>query len=104
VLLITGIGALVIAVGFDAMLYVSKSALNRKYEIQSGQVIALKHQVDGLTLNEKTVKSELAQTQRDLDDLRPEDQKMKDSIGAFALQAAACDSLKRSMNIQDPGV
>lgn len=103
-LLITGIATLVVAVGFDAIFYAGKSALGQRYAAQSGQLMQLKHQVDQVTLDRDTAKLQLAQAQRDLVDLRPNDQKMKDSIGAFALQAAACDTLKRTMNIKDPGV
>lgn len=103
-LLIIGLAGLVVALGFDYMLATSKNEISRKYDSQSGQFAKLKHDFDQVKLDRDTAKSQLAEAQRDLDDLRPDDQKMKDSIGAFALQAAACDTLKRTMNVRDPGV
>ncbi|MCX4176660.1 MULTISPECIES: hypothetical protein [Paraburkholderia] len=89
---------------FASLLYVGKHALEKDYKRQSDELAKNEAELRRLKKEGDTNAQKLAEAQQQLDRLQPDNQKMKDSIGAFAMQAATCDTLKRTLNIKEPGV
>jgi DNA repair exonuclease SbcCD ATPase subunit len=94
---------LVASAGFAALTYRDRNILDKQVESQKHALATADKQYRDLKSSYDQDEQKLAQQGQELQDLRPDDEKLKSSIGAFAMQAASCDTLKRTLNIKGSG-
>lgn len=97
-LLVIGTLALIASVCVSGLLYVNKRAMERQIHEQTDQVSTLSMQVGKLTATNGLDESQLATLREQAKALGPDNEKLKSSVGAFATQAAACETLKKTLN------
>jgi septal ring factor EnvC (AmiA/AmiB activator) len=99
-LLVIGTLALIASVCVSGLFYVNNRAMERQIHEQSDQVSTLSTQVGKLTATNGLDESQLATLREQVNSLAPDNEKLKASVGAFATQAAACDTLKKTLNVK----
>jgi hypothetical protein len=99
-LLAIGTLALIASVCVSGLLYVNKRAMERQIHEQTDQVSTLSKQVGKLAATNDLDESQLATLREQVKTLAPDNEKLKASVGAFATQAAACDTLKKTLNVK----
>ncbi|VVD30963.1 hypothetical protein [Paraburkholderia dioscoreae] len=100
VLMVLGVAALIASLGSSALLYLNKQTLEKQNKLQSDKLTALDKRVDALNKASSDDKAELASLRDQVKLLQPENATLKESVGAFATQAAACDALKHTLNVK----
>jgi hypothetical protein len=99
-LLVVRILALIVLLAVLGLLYVNKRAMERQIHEQTDQVSKLSMQVGKLTATNGLDESQLATLREQVKTLAPDNERLKSSVGAFATQAAACDTLKKTLNVK----
>lgn len=99
-----GILALIASTGFGAINYIGRTALQRQYASKEDELAKANKRNLELRSAHDQDQRQIADQQRELEQLRPDNTTMKESIGAFAIQAAACEALRQSINAKGPGV
>ena len=92
--------ALVASLGFSGVMYLRNRSLERTNLQQSDRIGSLGRQVDQLSREKHSDETQIALMLNQLQTMLPDYDKLKQSIGAFATQAAACETLRQSLNIK----
>lgn len=92
--------ALVTSLGFSGVMYFGNRSLERTNLQQSTRIASLDRQVDQLNRAKHGDETQIALMLNQLQTMLPDYDKLKQSIGAFASQAAACETLRQSLNIK----
>lgn len=104
ILVVAAILAIVGSSGFGAINYMGRTALLRQNKTQADELARAQKEAREFKGKYTVAQSSLDQARSQIDLLSPDNARMKDTIGAFALQAASCDALKRTLKATDPGV
>ncbi|CAE6842343.1 hypothetical protein [Paraburkholderia aspalathi] len=100
VLIVIGSIALVTSLGFSGVMYIGNRSLERTNKEQSDKLAKRDKQIDQLNRTKTDDESQLASMRDQLHSLQPDYDTLKQSVGAFATQAAACETIKQSLNIK----
>jgi hypothetical protein len=101
-ILLTSLGtvALLASLAAAGTLYVTNSKLEKTKLDQANKIATLETQNKGLTKDKGAQDLRIVELERTIKELSPENTELKENIGAFATQAASCDTLKKSLNIK----
>lgn len=99
-LIVIGSIALVASLGFSGVMYLGNRSLERTNKQQSDKIAKLDKQVVDLSRTKKDDETQLASMRDQLQNMQPDYDKLKQSVGAFATQAAACETIRQSLNIK----
>jgi len=91
--------ALVASLGFSGITYVQKRNLAAQYKAQSDKMATLDGQVKALAKEKQDDEAKLKSLGDQLAALLPENNTLKDNMGAFAQQAAVCEKIRQTLKL-----
>lgn len=91
--------ALVASLGFSGVTYLSKRSLEVQNKQQADQLTKLDGQAKKLKKQYDEDEAKLASLSDQLAKLLPENSTLKDNVGAFAEQAAACEKIRQTLKL-----
>jgi hypothetical protein len=94
-----GAVALVVSLGFSGVTYISKRALETQNKVQADKLAKLDGENKRLGRLNSDDEAKLKSLSDQLARLLPEDSTLKDDMGAFAQQAAACEKIRQTLKL-----
>lgn len=97
----TALGAIALAasLAFSGVTYLSKRSLEVQNKQQADKLTKLDAQVKTLDKQYRDDETKLASLSDQLAKLLPENSSLKDNVGAFAEQAAACEKIRQTLKL-----
>jgi hypothetical protein len=99
VLTALGAVALVVSLGFSSVTYISKRALETQNKVQADKLARLDGENKRLDRLNRDDEAKLKSLGDQLATLLPENSTLKDNMGAFAQQAAACVKIRQTLKL-----
>ena len=95
-----GTVAVVASLGAAGTLYVANQQLEKSKAEQTRKSADLTKENGQLAKDKGERDTRIVALERQVQELSPENTSLKESVGAFATQAATCDTLKKTLNIK----